>query len=370
MIINPRPPCSGLRHTRVFTPRIRIVLAALVAGLAVSACSSLGPERLRQDRIDYADSLSVSWQRQMLLNVVKLRYGEMPMFLDVASVINQYTAEGSLSTFIFPGGDDEFGARGTYSDRPTITYKPLTGEAFTTSLLTPLSPIALFSLVQSGWPVDRVMNTCVRRVNGINNQSAGLVRSLADPEFHELTSALSRLQLSGQLAIRLIEIDEAARVEQQRGVYLTLGRAEHELEADGRLVKELLGLDMGVGQVSVAFGGMAKNGTEIAMLSRSILDIMLEMAYSVNVPEQDVASGRAGASIYDTPEGSSTPRRIQIHSGEKLPDGVRIAVPYRDMWFWIDDTDMDSKLALAFLLTLFSLSEGSGSGASPLLTIN
>jgi hypothetical protein len=40
------------------------------------------------------------------------------------------------------------------------------------------------------------------------------------------------------------------------------------------------------------------------------------------------------------------------------------------MWFWIDDTDMGSKLSLAFLLTLFSLSEGSGSGASTLLTIN
>jgi hypothetical protein len=45
-------------------------------------------------------------------------------------------------------------------------------------------------------------------------------------------------------------------------------------------------------------------------------------------------------------------------------------VRYRDLWFWIDDTDLQSKLTLAFLLTLFSLSEGSASGSSPMLTIN
>lgn len=347
------------------------MLAALAVILvSTTACSSLGPKRLPKDRLDYADSLAISWQRQMLLNIVKLRYGEMPMFLDVSSVISQYAVEGSLSTLALPGGNNEFGARGTFTDRPTVTYQPLTGEAFTTSLLTPLSPIALFSLVQAGWPVDEVMNICVRRINGINNQSGGLVRHIADPEFHELTAALSRLQQSGDLAIRLVEIDEAERVEQERGVYLMLGEPLQEPRSDGRIVKDLLGLDMEMDQLSVAFGAVARDRSEVAMLSRSILDIMLEMAFSVRVPERDVVSGRAGDSIYDTPEGSITPRRIEIHSGENLPDGTRIAVPYRNIWFWIDDTDLDSKLSLAFLLTLFSLSEGTASGASPLLTIN
>ena len=59
-----------------------------------------------------------------------------------------------------------------------------------------------------------------------------------------------------------------------------------------------------------------------------------------------------------------------IASGEQVPDGTRIVVPYRGIWFWIDDTDLDSKHSLAFLLTLFSLSEGTASGSSPMLTIN
>lgn len=369
MIIIPRQDILRPQRARVFAARFLFLLTALAAGLAMTACSSIGPKRLPKDRLDYADSVSVSWQRQMLLNIVKLRYGEMPMFLDVASVINQYTLEGSVSSLVLPGGEDEFGGRGTFSDRPTVTYTPLTGEAFTTSLLTPVSPIALFSLVQSGWPVDKVLNICVRRINGINNQSAGLVRAIADPEFVDLTSTLARLQQSGRLSIRLVEIDVGDRMEQERGVYVLLGAPLH-LEEDGQRAKELLGLDPEAKELSVVFGGLAQDGAEIAVLSRSILDIMLEMAYSVRVPKQDVLSGRAGASVYDTSEGSFTSRRVDIHSGENVPNGTRIAVPYRGIWFWIDDTDLDSKHSLAFLLTLFSLTEGSGGNGSPLLTIN
>ena len=32
----------------------------------------------------------------MLLNLVKLRYGDAPVFLDMSSVINQYTVEASV----------------------------------------------------------------------------------------------------------------------------------------------------------------------------------------------------------------------------------------------------------------------------------
>ena len=115
-----------------------ILCIVLVGSLLTNACTSVGPRRLPSDRIDYADAVASSWQRQMLLNVVKLRYGEMPMFLDVASVINQYTVEGSLAATVRSGATDDFGARGTYTDRPTVTYAPLTGEKFTRSLLPPL----------------------------------------------------------------------------------------------------------------------------------------------------------------------------------------------------------------------------------------
>ena len=320
----------------------RFLKPAILLGICATllACTSTGPRTLPRDRLDYSDAVANSWQRQMLLNVVKLRYGEMPMFLDVASVINQYTLEGGLSAMLSPEGDNEYFARGTFTDRPTVTYTPLTGEAFTTSLMTPLSPAAIFSLVQSGWPVDRVMRICVRRINGLNNQSAGLVRSIADPEFIELIEKLAVLQRSGALAMRLVAISDPGGVEQERSVYLTLGEPTPENATDAIRVRSLLNLEPDATEVSLVFGGKSMTDSEIALLSRSVLDIMLEMSYSATVPEQDVASGRAGQSIYDTVEGSQVPRLLAIHSGDEPPDGTRIAVRYREGWFWIDDTDL------------------------------
>ena len=344
------------------------VLLAVCATLL--ACTSTGPRTLPRDRLDYSDAVATSWQRQMLLNIVKLRYGEMPMFLDVASVINQYTLEGGLSGLLSPEGDNEYFARGTFTDRPTVTYTPLTGEAFTTSLLTPLSPAAIFSLVQSGWQVDEVLRICVRQINGINNQSAGLVKSVADPEFIDLLDGLAQLQRGGALSLRLTATDDPETVQLESTTYISIGDPPEELVPESLRVKSILGLEPAIDEMTLVFGGKARDSSEIAMLSRSVLDIMLEMAYSATVPEQDIAEGRAGNSIYDTVEGSRVPRMVHIHSGSDVPDGTRISVRYRDMWFWIDDTDMKSKLNLAFLLTLFSLSEGSGSGESPLLTIN
>ncbi len=345
-------------------------VALLVICMAMLACTSTGPRTLPRDRLDYSDAVASSWQRQMLLNVVKLRYGEMPMFLDVASVINQYTVEGGLSALVAPGGDEEFFARGTFTDRPTVTYTPLTGEAFTTSLLTPLSPAAVFSLIQSGWPVDKVLRICVRRINGINNQSSGLVRGVADPEFIELLDGLAKLQQGGSLALRLTATDDPGTVQQERSTYITLDQPPPELAAESRRVRQILGLETSANEISLVFGGKARDASEIAMLSRSVLDIMMEMAYSADVPDNDIAAGRAGESIYDTVEGSRVPRLLTIRSGDEIPEDTRIAVRYRETWFWIGDTDLPSKLTLAFLLTLFSLSEGTASGSSPMLTIN
>jgi hypothetical protein len=350
--------------------RRTVQLMILIGLVTVTAgCSSIGPQTLPRDRLDYSDAVASSWQRQMLLNIVKLRYGEMPMFLDVSSVINQYTATGSASATLIPGGNDEFGAGGSFSDRPTVTFTPLTGEKFTTSLLTPLSPVSLFSLVQSGWPVESVFQICVRRINGVPNISSGLVRSQGAPEFQELLARMSSLQQGGRLAMRLQSVEEGVSGAKS-GVFLIIGHPTAEMEADGRRVREILSLEPERGEISVSYGALQTEAGEIAILSRSVLDIMLEMAYSADVPADDVASGRAGPSIYDSLDDPSGSKLIRIRSGEEMPAGTRISVRYRDMWFWIDDTDLRSKLVLAFLLTLFSLSEGEAAGTAPVLTIN
>ncbi len=127
-------------------------MCALICMLA--ACASIGPGTITRDRFDYAAAITGSWKRQMLFNIVQLRYGEPPIFMDVASIINQYELSSEVQAGALTNGSiagrDVFNLSGSaiYVDRPTITYNPLTGQDFAKSLLTPLPPRSLFQLVQ------------------------------------------------------------------------------------------------------------------------------------------------------------------------------------------------------------------------------
>jgi hypothetical protein len=62
--------------------------------LALAGCASLGPAKVARDRFDYVEAISDSWKRQMLLNLLKVRYADAPVFLDVTSVISSCEFHG------------------------------------------------------------------------------------------------------------------------------------------------------------------------------------------------------------------------------------------------------------------------------------
>ena len=144
----------------------------------------------------------------MLLNVVKLRYADAPVFLDVASVINQYGFQGTVgvsgswfqnpANSVFSSAAQNVTAQGIYLDRPTITYSPLSGDKFARSLMTPIPPAAILSFLQAGYPVDLVLRLTVHAINGIHSRFGGSARTReADPEFYPLVQKLRNIQQSG-----------------------------------------------------------------------------------------------------------------------------------------------------------------------------
>src|SRR5574342_121418 len=180
----------------------------------LSGCASFGPGTVARDRFDYISAISDSWKSQMLFNLVKLRYGDAPVFLDVASVINQYGIEGILG---FSGNWAQnaqvpwpytalynFFGQGRYAERPTITYSPISGEKFARSLMTPIPPAAILNFLQGGYPVDLVLRIAVNTINGIHSRfGAGARAREADPEFYQLVEKLRTIQRSGEICMRV-----------------------------------------------------------------------------------------------------------------------------------------------------------------------
>jgi hypothetical protein len=356
-------------HWKIFS-----TIVLFMTGL--SGCASIGPGTLARDRFDYITAISNSWKSQMLLNLVKLRYGDAPVFLDVASVINQYGIEASLG---FSGSWAEnaqvpwpytalynlFGS-GRYAERPTITYSPLSGEKFARSLMTPIPPAAVLNFLQAGYPVDVVLRLAVHSVNGIQSRYGGGARMRdADPEFYPLVEKLRSIQQSGDLGMRVQKIGDRAAT-----MVVFSKKPNPVIEAARAEVRELLGLDPKAEEFSVVYGSVASNDKEIAILTRSMLEILIDLASYIEVPAASAMERRT----FPTPapevvNGAPVAPLIRIHSSASNPGDVFAAVPYQQDWYWIDDKDLASKRLFSFIMFLFTLTETGDKQGAPIITV-
>lgn len=193
-----------------------LLATAMVASLTLSGCTHIGPNTVKVDRFDYSSAISDSWKQQTLLNIVKLRYMDLPVFVDVSSIVASYSLEtggsiaGQLSSADAIQRDSVvLGASGKYIDRPTITYVPLTGEKFLVGLLSPIDPKNIFSMLQSGYAADFILALTVESLNGVRNRSAvaGAMHE-ADPEFLRVLELLREIQAAGAVGMR-VEEDKA-----------------------------------------------------------------------------------------------------------------------------------------------------------------
>ena len=334
-------------------------------------CATVGPETVERDRPGYNDAIAESMKAQMLLNMVKLRYGDMPLFLDVSSIINSYALEGTLDlstgfTFGGPDVDQRIGAEGFYADKPTITYSPLVGEKFTKSLLIPIPPESIFFLVQAGVPVDFVFMTCVDAINGVSNRKVhGDSIEPADTKFYDLMRAFRTIQDSGAMDIQI------SGEEGNEKVLLFISQnVTPEAERSIETALQILKLPEDRREFSLVYARLPKSDEEIAVLSRSMYNILREYSADVQIPEVHVIERRAaiGAEVLEIPHDLSE-FYIKVYSSEKKPEDDFVAISYHGYWFWIEDTDIFSKKIFSFILLLFTLAGSERKVLAPVITV-
>ena len=350
----------------------RIYLLASIV-LNLSGCASFGPPSVDRDRFDYINAVASSWKQQTLLNIVKLRYADTPVFLDVGQIISGYQLEGTVSVVgtlnsaSAIGDLLSLGTAGRYTDRPTITYTPLTGANFMHVLMTPIPPPALFMLIEQGWPVDMLMQIGVQRINGISNSKSGARGQAADPDFARLLMAFQRLQSSGALGLR-VEVSKESKLE---GMVMTISQKNlpPKIQADRDLVRKLLGLRPDLEEFKVIYGGLSNKDDVVAIQTRSGLQILAQLGANVEAPAEHIAELRTYPSIPEQRGAQSLPPLIRIHAEKSQPADAFAAVKYRDYWYWIDDRDFRSKGIFSFLMIIMSLAEKGENVQAPIVTI-
>jgi len=338
--------------------------------LLSAGCAGIGPGTVARDRFDYTAAISDSWKHQMLFNMIKMRYGDAPVFLDVSSVISQYQIAGQINLGAMISNNpwssvQTLGGSGTYVDRPTITYSPVMGDKFARSLMSPIPPPAILSLLQTGYPVEMVFRTLVHEINGIRNRYGGEARAHpADPEFYPLLEKMRKIQSAGAIGMRFKKID-------QEETALMVFRPKRDAATDSLVhdIRQTLGLDSKASEFRVVYGSVPRDDQEIAILTRSILEVITDLSADIEVPAVHVEEKRVNPTFAKTAAGDTIPALIRVRSSSERPGDAFVSVRYRNSWFWIDDRDLRSKRIFSFLMFVFTLVETGEKGTAPIVTV-
>jgi hypothetical protein len=346
-------------------------LLSTVSCVLIAGCGSLGPATIPNDQVDYADAMSRGDARLALLNIVKLRYQDVITFVQSNQVVAGYQLQGQINLsgqLSHADNSGTLGAQGTFSNNLTITYSPVTGGDFETLLLTPIPPLDLFALANSGISTSLVVSVGLQQFNGVSNPGVGLAADEGDTNsIGELMHQGEVLRQAGRLSVDVETTGKGKDVQRVLFYNFLPGKPDPELDRQERRWRESLGLDLKSKHFRVVFGTGRGGPGEIRVVTRSIMGILIDVARGIQVPASDIAEGRTTA----TPTGFRPVAHIAIQSSIGLlrPSNAATYVRYRDHWFWIDDKDYQSKTIFAFIVHLLSLAEGEKTQQLPVITI-
>lgn len=359
--------------------------ALLVASLAWG-CSTLGPRTIRSDRFNYNQAAAQSSNEQLLLNIVRLRYGEPIHWLEIGSMLSQYTFEVGASytasnydvsrwnnptlRALFgvrpdPVPTDSWVANLGWSDRPTITYSPLQGEEFAKRVMTPIPATTIMYLAQSGWNIDQVFECCVQRVNDIENKPIHDVTAgnwVTGIKFQAMADVMKKMQDAGKLRFSL-EFDVG-----EQATYLYSPSDRMSAEDDGKELAELLDLSPDAHRFKLIDGGTRHSKDELAIQTRSLLGTMYALSQDVEAPPEHLKSGEI-KNPYTSKDGGQEDHWLIVKHSRTPARDVMAQVFYRGYWFYVPRTDWSSKRTFALLTYLFSLQASAGTTQAPLVTV-
>jgi len=361
-------------------PLRRALITALLTLTLLPGCNAMGPTAVRGAPLPYNEAIAATRDEQQLLNLVRLRYRDVPLFLDVGSLTTQYTFDSSLSagaSFVDGSGEASpgFSTGGSvrWSEKPTVSYSPLHGEKFVKQMMAPVPLETLAILTRSGWSSGRVLRLAVQSMNGIPNAptASGPTPSRAPEyqDFRRLGDLIRELQQTGQAHVSITGTADGL----QPGWRLRAGGAETPEAAEIRHILRLRDGRTLYPMVTAYDDAATEDGERIHVTPRSFLGILFYLSHAVEVPEDHSEKGWVTSTT--TADGTPfdwadlTGDLLRVRTSSSKPDGAYVAIPYRGAWFYIDDADLESKTTFGLLSYLFALQAGDRRSVTPALTL-
>ncbi len=79
----------------------RTLLISSILLCVLSSCSQMGPRFIEGSRTDYNVAMGNTESEQILLNLVRLRYGDAPYFLEATALNTQFSSPSIESSWYF-----------------------------------------------------------------------------------------------------------------------------------------------------------------------------------------------------------------------------------------------------------------------------
>lgn len=350
----------------------------VLALVSLAACiSPRGAQTISPSSYAYNQAIAHSKSEQLLLNLVRLKYRDAIVFMDIDGVTTQHQYGGAFgSETLIPFRNAANGSAllipgVSVSERPTIVYKPVDSSQFAQDLLAPIAPETILLLANSGWSIERLLACCVERLGQLSNApsaSGPTPEMIPDNAAFRHAATLMR-DLQKQEMVRVERLPEIGA--ERADTYLLIDAEE---TPNCQPLRDLLGADA----CHMRYRLVAKGGTlkrqELFAQTRTVLGALYALSHAVETPIAHEASGLTTQSkvlTSQTPDWVSfTGGLFEVRSGTSAPGDASVKVFYRDHWFWISDQDLESKTTFNLVLFLLALQSAASEGVSPLLTLD
>jgi hypothetical protein len=333
---------------------------------------------MKNEWLKYNRVISGIKNQQDLLNFVRLRYNDSPTMLAVTNINSQLLFGGNAQgTYAFAEGPAKNGADTflfsllpKYEDKPTITYQPLQGEKFVKNVLEQISLDVLMLLHNSGWSVERIFRLCVQDINGIQNApSASGPTPDSAPEYENF---LSVAKLMRKLQKRNFINFEYETIDGKSTIVLRFAKESLTLPETLKLVKKLR-LTPDKKYYPILLNNMDHDPNFVSIRTRSVMGLLYYLSQSVEVPQEDIRSGRLTTTKYADGSpfcwGDIFDSLFQIKSSSEVPSDTYMSVKYRGNWFYLDDMDIESKRTYSLFKQIFAIQAGKIKVEVPALTL-